>query len=336
MKRIRTLIRRDLLSMSKDAIIIYSIVAPLLLAVGVRLFLPALGQATINVVVTEDLSAEMVGRLEAYLNVEVVSDQAALEQRVLALDDTAGILVDAQSDYRIVLEGNESHDTEVLPEMVLRRVLSSNDQEMTFETVEVAPTPFPFRELMGAFFALGVLSISSVVMSLNIVEDRESGTMRAMGVTPLGRGEYVLARSLLAGGLMLLTVFGSLWLLGLTGFNYLQVLVAVLVAALFAVLIGFVIGAISGNQIAALANIKFGVLLFLLPSFLTLLLPEQFAWTLAWVPTYWAFMIFRAILVDGVAWAGLWLPLLVNLLLSLVSIGIAYSWLKGKLAFARN
>lgn len=331
MKRILALLRRDVLATSKDALLIYTIVAPLLLAFGARFFLPAVGQATVNVVVTEDTSSALIERLADYVHVEVVADQSALEQRVLAFDDTAGIMMQADGSYTILLEGNETHDTEVLPELVLRKVLNADDAPLTLHTVDVAEAPFPFREMIGAFMALSMLCIGSMVMSLNIVEDKECRVMQALGVSPLSRGEYVLARSLLALMVTLVIVFSALWLLGVVVFSLWQMLLAVVIAALFAVLIGFVIGAISGNQIAAIANIKFSVLLFLLPAILTLLLPERFWLALAWLPTYWAFVSFRAILVEGVRWSALWLPLGVNLALSLAFIAVVYPWLRGKL-----
>lgn len=331
MKRILVLLRRDVLSTSKDALLIYIIVVPLLLAFGVRFFLPAVGQATVNVVVTEDMSPALITRLTDYVHVEVVADQAALERRVLAVDDTAGIMLQTDGTYTILLEGNETHDTEVLPELVLRKVLSADDVPLTLHTVDVAEAPFPFREMIGAFMALSMLCIGSVVMSLHIVEDKECRIMQALGVSPLSRGEYVMARSLLALIVTLVIVFSALWLLGIVAFQHLHMLLAVVIAALFAVLIGFVIGAISSNQIAAIAHIKFSVLLFLLPSILTLLLPERFWLVLAWLPTYWAFVIFRAILVEGAQWSALWLPLGVNLALSLAIISVVYPWLRGKL-----
>lgn len=336
MTRMLTLIRRDLLSTGKDAVLLYALVAPLLIALGLRLFLPSVGQATVNVVVTPDLPPGLAERLADYFHVETVADRVALERRVLAFDDTAGIAPDGQGGYMIVLEGNETHDTELLPELALRRLLAGAADAPSIAMAEVAAAPFPFREVFGAFLALSALVISSTVMGLMIVEDKESRVMLALGVSPLARSEYIAARSLLAFGLALLVTFGSLWLLGVTAFDHLQLLAALLATLLVAGLMGFLVGAISANQIAAIANLKFGILLFLLPALLTLVLPERFWLALAWLPTYWAFAGFRAILVEGVDWPALGLLLLGNLLVSLVYIAVAYPWLKTRLDFARN
>ena len=57
---------------------------------------------------------------------------------------------------------------------------------------------------------------------------------------------------------------------------------------------------------------------------------------LYWVPTYWTYASFRAVLVDGASWAAL-APLLGWMLMtSLVLLAASYRWLKGNLDFARG
>lgn len=333
MKRILALIRRDLLSTTKDQMLIYAAFAPLILALGMRFFLPSVAQATVNVVVTRDVSPQLVEQLEPYFDVEVVSDRAALERRVLAVDDVAGIVPTDDGGYGLILEGNEAHDSVVMPKIVLQRLLGGDGLQIA--TVDVAGPQFPFRELIGAFTAVGAFFLAGTVMALHIVEDKESRIMQ-LGVSPMGRLEYVAARSLLVALMSAATISGSLWLLGITHFDYLQLLLAIAVGGLAAVLVGFIIGAISGNQIAAIANIKFGALLFLMPPFVTLVIPESFWAALYWSPSFWTFVAFKAILLEGVSWPALAPALLWNLAVSLVFAALCYSWLKGKLDFALN
>ena len=138
---------------------------------------------------------------------------------------------------------------------------------------EVAGDQVAFREIFGAFLGLSVLFVASMVMGFMIIEDKESRMLQALGISPLSRREYVAARGILVLAIALVLVFGGLLLLGLSGFDYLQILAISLVASLVAILAGFVIGALSGNQIAGIANVKFGMLLFILPALLTLVIP---------------------------------------------------------------
>jgi ABC-2 type transport system permease protein len=334
MKRILALIRRDLLSTVKDQMMLYSIIGSLLLAFGLRFFLPSVGQAAVNVVVTPEMPPAVVQQLEDYLNVEIVDDRTALERRVLAYDDAVGIVPAQGGGYSVVLQGNEAHDSRVLPGMVLQRVLGGNDR-VQVGIQEVAGDQVAFREIFGAFVGLAVLFVASMVMGFMIIEDKESRMLQALGISPLSRREYVAARGLLVLALGLILVFGGLLLMGVSGFDYLQIASIAVVASLVAILAGFVIGSLSSNQIAGIANVKFGMLLFLLPALLTLVIPEQFWVAFYWVPTYWAYTSFRAVLVEGTTWAALSPMLGWMLLTSLVMLAASYRWLKGNLDFAR-
>ncbi|HWI62246.1 MAG TPA: ABC transporter permease [Symbiobacteriaceae bacterium] len=335
MKRIFAIIRRDLLATSKDFLLLYVVLAPLLLTLGTRLFLPAVGQTAINLVVTPDLPAALVERLGEYAAVDVVKDRAALERRVTAYDDAIGIVPAAGgAGFTLVTEGNEAPDAVLLPEMVLGQL--AGGAAVTFSTEDVSGGALPFRELLGAFFALSALFISAIVMGLHIIDDKESRMMLALGASPLGRREYVAARGLTAAVLGVLLCFGSLWIMGLTGFDHLQVLAVALVTAVTVALAGFLIGATSANQIAGLATIKFGFLAVLAPAIATLFIPDQFRFALYWLPPYWSFVSLRAVLEEAVSWADLAPMLAWNLGTALVLVLLCYNWLKRKLDFARN
>lgn len=330
-KQIKSILRRDLISTTRDAILIYVAVMPILLSFGLRFFLPNVGQASVQVVVTEETAAELKNELAAYLEVTVVADESALERRVLAYDDAVGI-VPAASGYELRLEGNESHDARVLPAMVLQRL--RGESGFVAEMVEVGEAGVPYREWIGAFVALSVTFLASIIMGLHIIEDKESGMMQALGVTPLHRRTYVLARSVFVVLMAVLAVFSSLLALGLTAFPPGQLLLATLASSLTAVLFGFALGAASGNQITGIANLKFGFLLVLLPAVLTIFLPDAWQVVLYWLPSYWTFAGFRAILVDGTNWAGLAPLLAANVAVSLLYLLGAYPWLQGRLNFA--
>ncbi len=334
MTRILALLRRDLLSTSRDQLLVYATLASFLVALALRFFLlPSVGQTAANVVVTRETPAALVAQLEDYLYVEVVDDRAALERRVLAYDDAVGI-VPTGTGYTLVHEGNESHDATVLPAMVLRKVAEGGDVAVAME--DVAGPQYPMLEMIGAFLAVSAIFIASMVMGFHIVEDKETGMMQALGVSPLGRREYIAARSLLVFALAVVIIFGSLWLLGLSGFDHLKIMTVVIVGGVVSALVGFVLGALSSNQITAIANIKFGLLLMLMPVFLTLVIPENLWVVLYWTPTYWSFMAFRAVLVENAGWETLGTLLFWNLGLSLAFLAVAYPWLKGRLDFARN
>ncbi|MFZ5824993.1 MAG: ABC transporter permease [Bacillota bacterium] len=334
MRRIYALFKRDMVSTTKDYLLLYAMIAPLLMALGFRFLLPAVAEVSVNAVVTREMEPAFVEQLRSYMNVEVLSGRTALERRVLAFDDAVGIVPDGRGGFLLVTEGNESHDSLALPQMVLNKLAGGGEFRYTEESVRGQETPY--REIVGAFLALGAAFMASIVMGFHIIEDKESRMMSALGVSPLTRREYIATRAVTATFVSVVLVFGSLWAMGLTSFDHLQILAVTLATCLLAILLGFLIGALSPNQIAGVANVKFGVILVMIPAIMALLVPTKYHPALWWAPSYWAFVSVRDLLTTGLTWAALAPMLLANLLSGLVLIGIAYPWLKGRLDFARN
>lgn len=334
MRKIWAIVQRDLISITRDAMFVFVVLAPVLLSLGVRFLLPSVGQASINLVITQADAPALAAALERYANVDVVADSAALERRVLAFDDAVGILPDGRGGYTLVLEGNEAHESQALPAIVLKHIAAGDHH--TIELRQVGQVRVPYRGWVGTFMAVTVLFFASFVMALHIIEDKESRMMLALGASPLSRRTYVLARGLFAALLSMLLVSSSLIALGMPGINYGQMLAATLVGSLTAILFAFVVGAISANQIAGIAAIKFGFFVIIAPGALTLLLPEKLWWALSWAPTYWSFRSYKGILLDGLGWGGLGPLLLWNLVSTLALMAIAYPWLRRRLDFARD
>ncbi|HYF94489.1 MAG TPA: ABC transporter permease [Symbiobacteriaceae bacterium] len=334
MKRILALIRRDLTATGKDGLLLYVVLAPLLLALGTRLFLPAVGETSINVVVPADMPPALTAELKGYAEVQTVADRAALERRVTAYDDAVGIMPAPGGGYTLVTEGNEAPDAVRLAQIVLQRLASGT--ALTVLTEAVTDGQVPFREIIGAFYGVSILFMSAIVMGLHIIEDKESRMLLALGASPLGRREYVAARSIMAACVAIALTFACLWILGLTAFDHLQMLSVALTTCIAVALAGFLIGAVSANQIAGLASIKFGFLLILAPAIATLFIPDQLRFVLYWLPPYWTFVSTRAILERTASWSELAPMLAWNAGTAILLVALTYRWLKVRLDFARN
>jgi ABC-2 type transport system permease protein len=338
MHRIIAILQRDLISTSRDSLLLYMLIGPIILMVGMRFFLPGVGQSALTLVVTQADAPYLQPLLDPYAQVEVVANRTALTERVLAYDEVPGILSDGDG-FTVVLAGNESEEMGLLPGLILEQALSGRLPEVDITEVGETAVPFrewPFREWIAIFSTLTVLFISSIIMAFHIIEDKETRMMEVMGVSPLNRKTYVLARSLFVIVMAQLNVLLALWALGVTNFDVGQMVMATAAGSLVAILFGFLVGALSHNQISGIANIKFGFLLILLPALLTFFLPTGWEPALYWIPTYWAFVSFKAILLEGINWAGLWPLLFWNVAVSTACLLLAYPWLKGRLSFAQN
>lgn len=329
-KRILSIIRRDTSASLRDFILVYGLAAPFLLALVIRAFIPAVGGTSINLVVTPDIGPDMIDRLGRYAWVEVVEDRTALERRVLALDDAAGIVRDPDAEgsggaggYKVILQGNEAHDTATLPAVILADILQPRPVEIAQE--DLGRSASPLKPVLAIVLALTAMMIGGMVVGFNIIEDKETGTLSALAVSPLSRLEYVAGRSLLGIVLSMVLVYGSLYAMGAGPFDDLQVLLVTLAGAILAVIFGFYIGAISDNQIAGIAALKFGSLLFLVGPVLSAVLPERWHPTLYWMPTYWTYLGYQEVFqVGGAAWGEVVRLSAVSLLVGLAF--LAASW----------
>lgn len=311
-RRIAALVRRDLVSAVRDYILIYGLLAPFLLALILRAFLPSVGGMSVNLVVTPEVDQEIGGRLTAYGHVQVVADRQALEKRVLALDDAAGIVKEGET-YRVVLEGNEAEATAMLPGLILGDITATSDgpgvspapgnsqapAAVTITEADLGRVASPFKPLVAVFLAVISMLIGGMLIGFAIIEDKETGTLAALAVSPLSRAEYVAGRSAVGLALSLVLVFGSLWLFGAGPFNGWQVLVMSLGGAFLAVIYGLYTGSVSANQIAGIATVKTGSLVFLVPPLAASLLPAKWQLLLYWLPTYWTYRGYNLVLSAG-------------------------------------
>ncbi|MBO8128385.1 MAG: ABC transporter permease [Peptococcaceae bacterium] len=333
MHRVINLIHKDFANSIRDNILVYALVAPLVMAFLLRLFLPTATGMSLNLVLTkDDAQPGFVAQLEKYVDVEIVPDRAAMEERVLAFDDAVGVLVTGENRYALILEGNESRDAGELPGIVLERIAAGERQDYAVE--EINPDYMPAAQVTGVFLALGCMLIGGVLMAFNLIEEKETGSLQALEVTPLSRAEFIAGRS----GITLLTsvvlVFGCLWLLGVDNFNVLQVLVVTLSGTLLAVIFGFIVGSVSANQTAGIANFKIGALLFVLVPVLTYIIPEGFKFLLYPVPTFWTFEAYRAVLVEAAPWGKVGVLAGINLAVNVLFLAAVYPFLKKRLGFA--
>lgn len=326
MKRILAVLQRDLLSTTRDAMLVYIVLAPLILGFGLRWVLPSVGGTSLNLVVTEGFDQAMRDTIAPYAALETVPDTGALERRVLAFDEVIGVEA-AGGSYRLVLEGNESEASRELAGIVLDRALDGTSLPAA-EIEQVGRARVPFREWIGVFMALSAMFFGAMVMGFHIVEDKESRVIQALWVTPLSRGEYIAARSLMVLALAIVTAFAGLWALGITGYNVAQVALTALLGGVTGILFGFLMGATSPNQIAAFAFVKLGFLPLLLPAVAALLMPDRLEVLLYWAPTYWAYVALKSILIDGAGWGALWLPLAAMLGLTVAALAAALPWLR--------
>lgn len=302
MRRIWAIFRRDLSSSFREFILLYMMVAPIILALIFRFFVPSANSAALQFAVDGKIGTDVIERLEQYGSVEVYGDRAELEKRVRGTDDIAGITKDESGNYQIILQGNEAHDTKVIPQMIIRDMISSQNIGVDFSVRDLGYTRSPVARIGAVSLILTVLVMAGAVIGFNMIEEKDGRTLSALNVTPMRGFEFIIGKSIIGMLLPLVMVYLILWILDIWYINKRMIFVMTLVSSSITVITGFLIGAMSSNQIAGIANMKILLLPLGASVIGALMLPPDKQVFVYWIPTYWSFLGFDGIMKNSVTW----------------------------------
>jgi ABC-2 type transport system permease protein len=327
-RRILNLFRQDLTNALRDNILLYMIVAPLLLALGARLFLPSLDQITATYAVQDSLDPALIDGLRQYGAVEVYPSRAAVEERVRRVDDVTGILPGV-GGFELILEGNEAEDSaatvQVLESLRGRSPLASYEWQREREGRSLV-TEYGLMSLLMISILLGAL-----VMAFIIIEDKETRAIRALGVSPLSMLELTLARGLFAIVLGYVLVIASTLIVLGPGVNYGLLMVGFLASLGLPVLIGYLVGGLADSQLKAIALLKFVMVFYLTLPMVTAFLPRSMHIYFYILPNYWMWTIFENVIIGQLGPVGLWGAAAITMAMSLPLVAIAMPILRRQL-----
>jgi ABC-2 type transport system permease protein len=318
-KRILNLMRQDWTNALRDNILIYMMVAPILLAVGARLFVPSIGEAQYTFAVQDGVDSALIQRLDSIGTVELLPSAEAVRARVLRSDDVPGlVLVDGQQT--LLMEGNEGGEAEIL-QRVFQQVLSGEPVSVFTRAAESAARSLITEYTAIIFIMIGAL-LGALVMAFNIIEDKESRAIRALGVSPLSMLELTLARGFFALLLSLVLVFASTAILVGGQVNYGLLLVAFLFSVGLPILTGYIIGGLADSQLKAIAILKFYMLVYLTLPIVSIVIPREWHFFFYILPNYWMWQTFERVFIGEQGGPNLWISGLATLVSSLALVVI--------------
>lgn len=305
MNRIISIFRRDVSSSTRDFLVIYMIIAPILLAIGLKFFIPSATSASLQFAVDSRLESEVVEEFKKYGNVEIYSSIDEIKNRVNKIDDIAGITKNDKGRFNIILEGNESHDTKEIPRKIIRSIVSPSELNVEYVVKDIGVKMSPIAWIGSITIIIMAITIGGLLIGLNIIEEKESKTIRALHVSPMGRFEFILGKSIIGIIIPIIDVFIILWILNMLHVDLRMILVMILASSIIGIIIGFLIGITSPNQIAGIANMKMLFLVVGLSIVGAILLPQSKHFLLYLVPTYWSFMGLKGIILGTITWQQL-------------------------------
>jgi ABC-2 type transport system permease protein len=302
MRKLLSLMRFDLTNAVRDSMVVYVLVAPVLLAGILRLFLPSFEASVLTYALHVPPQAveatETAERLAAYGRVERYDTEEAVRRRVLATDDVGGFVYTGHGEipWRIVLEGNEDAESEALMQAVIAAAASAElvgDYEIT-----KADDRSPFREYASVALVMLATLIGGLAVSFAMIDEKEQNVTRAFTVTPMSTADYFVARGVLAAGIgLVVATIGHLILVG-TSVPFGKFLVALAVSAPLSLVVTLLVGGIAKNQIQAVAALKVVMMVYLTVPFVSIAVPRGWHWVFYVLPNYWMFRSFENVYVS--------------------------------------
>ena len=302
MKRILNVFRIDTINGVRDKMVIYILVAPIIFSFFFRIIAPDFQSLSLSFVTLKDQKATLEA-LEKFGSVEPVSSEAEMKERVGRSDDSVAIYKKGES-FNLFLQGNESEEIEEIAKIILTGLQSDTTRYIDFKESDqgrfVAPvTVFGFTFVVIISFVLG-----GMVIGFNIIEEKESGAMRALMVTPIKKSELILGRSILGIIIPLIHAFLAVLILDLPTMDYLKLIIVTISSSIIGIVVGFLIGVISSSQMSGIANMKISGWLLLMPVILGFILPERLHFIFFWSPTYWSFVVLKDIVNRSINWSS--------------------------------
>ncbi len=322
LKRILNLFRQDLTVITRDSIVLYVFAAPVLLAVLGRLLLPAFQDTVPTVAVDPAVPPAILERLEDYADVVAVDSAAEVERRVLQNDDVAGLrpadangpsAADATSGnagssgaaggagaatYELVLQGNESPESRELFQTIAAAVFG-HIQPVPVNFEVLADSEDNFTAYATLIMVLVATLLGGMIAGFNIVDDRNTGAVNALAVSPLRLRDYLASRAMFcmlfavaAGLVVTLIVLGGGVPLG-------SLVVALIIGTPLVVIIGYAMGLIAKDQIAAIGLGKILIPVYMVPATIPIFIPQSWHPIFYPFPNYWYFVAFENIFIGS-------------------------------------
>lgn len=302
LKKILAIFKRDLKVNTKDTISLYILLIPFLFAILINLFTPSINDTTINLALIKGENNAQVEYLEQFAEIELFENKEEIKERVEKRDAMIGIIPE-KNDYYLMTQGNESE--EVLEYAKLLQSFYELDlsvEDSNAKLIEYDRTvPVIKKSLVNMAILISAI-LGGMLITLNIVEEKNDHTLSAINLTPSSRMTFILGKSMMG---ILLSIFGSLSLILITGFagiNFLQILLTVGTTSLLTILVGFIQGINNEDLIEAAASIKLLFLPLIAGVLAIEILGDKWQKFFYWNPFYWAYKGNNLILAETGTW----------------------------------
>lgn len=324
--------RRDLKVSLRQFITVWIMLAPLVLALIIRLATPGILDTPLTLAVLNSEEKTRLEWLAPYVNLERFHSAEQLETRVLQRDDVLGLLPVEGGGRQLVLQGNEPAGLQEGVQMLLQLHSAGADParaRVAFHSFgRKAP---PLKVTLTTTLLLLSTILSGMLITTNIVEERADRTIQAIRVTPTRLSSFIIGKSLLGVAYTLLSAVLCVYVAGFPGISLWQLLLIAFASSLISFLVGFLAGLSSDDFITAMAGLKMIMIPALAPVLAIELLSDRWQWPFYWSPFYWAYEGMKGLLTQSISAGRLLMNVGLVLALTLLFFAALYKPLKQRL-----
>ncbi len=296
MKKIINLAKKDLVNAFRDKLLVYMIVAPIIMAILIILFVPSLDSPKLRFAVDNSVPHSFIMELEKYGTIESFNSFSKLEQRVLMSDDVPGIIYH-DGGFEVILQGNEEDYLKALPGMIIENA-SQSEPIMPIEIQSLDVNRSIVRNVIEISILVIIIIMGGAIMGMMIVEDKESKAIKSLAVSPLTTGAYLFEKAAASVIYSLISSFVVAFIMWRFAFNAVNLLVVIIPFCLFGVAVGFLIGIFANNQNSSIVFIKTLSSVVLAISIASVYIPRKLEWMLYVFPNFWAFKVLKIVFID--------------------------------------
>lgn len=318
LRNIFAITRRDIKSGLRDYMIIYILLFPFILAFLLKIMTSSMGSTTINLAVDRSIDEKFAKYLTEHVELEILEGKDEVIDRVNDTDDIFGLLK-AQEKYQLLEQGNEAEGTIDVVDFIIN-YYENQDVEIPVEVniSDIGWKLSPLKQFGGNLLTIFISVFGGMIILINLVEEKQENTLKAVNVSPVKRSEYVIGKGLLGFLVPIIHAFGILFILDYGSINYFMVTIVILSIAIISVIIGFVIGVTNDNILGAISSMKALFIPILGSIFGAIFLSSKWHFLLYWSPFYWAFRSLDSIILKQAAWEGILLNCSIIILITAI------------------
>lgn len=294
MKMFFSSIGREFKLIFRNGISIFMVAAPAILAFVFILVFGAVNSTVFQIAADPSLGASELNKLEQVAQVERFGDTAGMLARVREADAVAGVTKE-NGTFSVVVEGNEGEAFLQSAEAIVSLALSAPAEMPAYRSEAIAARGGMAYTVSMISMLLMSLFIGGATVGLSIVDERESGAIRAVAVSPMRLASFVATKLAPALILGLFGMSAAALIIGKA-----DLIPAYLLLALASILVSgmmtFALGAFASNQVAAVGVLKLLVPLGMILPVSAMFVPDS--WQIAYygIPMYWQYRALSAIL----------------------------------------